>query len=119
MRPADESLFDLDVPVGKLDSNPDGNPDTTDKNVLEEQDAELQKVRIARLKENTEHRRNLVGWVKELIPAYLVCVLAVVFLSGFECFPLAVSDTVLVALLSTTTANVLGLAAIVLRGLFK
>ena len=42
MRPDDESLFDLDIPVGKLDRNPDGNPDTTDKNVLEEQDAELQ-----------------------------------------------------------------------------
>lgn len=119
MRPDDESLFDLDIPVEKLDRNPDGNPDTTDKNVLEEQDAELQKVRIARLKENTEHRRNLVGWVKNLIPAYLIFILVLVFLSGFKCIPFALSDTVLVALLSTTTANVLGLAAIVLRGLFK
>lgn len=108
------------------------NPDAKAKLNAEALEAQERSAAVSRFTEDTEHRKKLVGWIKVLITVYLACIGVILFLVGLYDFQLALfssvislkfgfilSDTVLVALLGTTTANVIGLAAIVLRGLFK
>ena len=51
-----------------------------------------------------------------IVPAWLVVVLALIVLCGFKVSELP--SSVLNTLLATTTANILGLAYIVLKGMF-
>ena len=75
-----------------------------------------------RYKQDTEHRDYLVHWVVYTNSAWLIAVMVVLIAHGsyddetIKFFHL--SDGVIIALLGTTTANVLGLAYIVLKGLF-
>lgn len=76
-----------------------------------------------RYRQDTKHRDYLVRWVVYTNSAWLIAILVIVIAhgaaneDGTDLFQL--SDTVMVTLLATTTANVLGLALIVLRGLFS
>lgn len=72
---------------------------------------------ILRFSQDTKHRNTLVYWVMSVTCVWIVAVLVVVFLVGYRRMEL--SSSVLVTLLATTTANVLGLPLVVLRGLFK
>jgi hypothetical protein len=64
-----------------------------------------------------ESIEGLLRFIDEDLALWILAVLAIVFLSAlWDAFE--VSDQVLVVLLSTTTANVLGLAVIVLKGMF-
>lgn len=72
-----------------------------------------------RFRKDTKLRQDFASWLMRLIPLYLLGIGSVLLLAGFKCIPVMLSDKVLIALLCTTTANVLGLAAIALRGLFK
>lgn len=85
------------------------NPDV-DKQGLKEQKRD-------RYKQNTRFRRHLAVWVMWIVPAWLVLVITLVYLCASDLFYL--SDSSMVALLATTTVNVLGLAFIVLKGLFN
>ena len=73
--------------------------------------------KIRRLSEDTDHRKGLITWVKYVVILWLACVVVIVAANSFTFFDL--SDGVLIALLTTTTVNILGLAYIVLQGLFK
>lgn len=76
-----------------------------------------------RYRQDTRHRDYLVKWVVYTNSAWLIAILVIVIAhgaineDGSDRFHL--TDTVMVTLLATTTANVLGLALIVLRGLFN
>ncbi len=70
-----------------------------------------------RYAEDTGHRKGLISWVKWNVSFSLILTFSILFLNN--AFKLQISDTVLVALLTTTTANILGLAFIVLRGMFN
>lgn len=79
---------------------------------------------LQRQTDDTKARRRLEKWVKWVIAAYLVLVLALaVFSRVYADFisprnePL-LSDTALITLFSTTTVNIIGLGFIVLRGHF-
>ena len=63
---------------------------------------------------DTIHRKHLICWVMWIIPIWLVAVLAIVAFMDVS----RVSDTVKTTLLVTTTANVIGLALVVLKGVF-
>lgn len=69
-----------------------------------------------RYRKDTIHRYRLVITVMAIIILWLLCVMALLFLSLFRS---RLSDAVLIALLGTTTFNVLGLAVIVLKGFFQ
>lgn len=69
-----------------------------------------------RYSQNTKYRRLFSNWVMWIVPSWLLGVLLLVILCGLQFMTL--SDQVLVALLATTTANILGLAYIVLKGMF-
>lgn len=70
-----------------------------------------------RFAEDTAHRKGLIFWVKCVVTGSLILTFSILFLNRAWCMD--ISDTVLVALLTTTTANILGLAFIVLRGMFN
>lgn len=69
---------------------------------------------------NINLRLGLVPWMKKIVIAWLIFtgVIVIVDLVFTAIFGKALSDAVVCALLTTTTANVLGLAVIVLKGLF-
>lgn len=69
-----------------------------------------------RFQQDTEQRKTLVIWMMVVVSLWLAFTCSVVITE--LCFYNKLSDTVLCMLLGTTTANVLGLAMIVLRGLF-
>ncbi len=69
---------------------------------------------------NINLRLGLVPWMKKIVIAWLIFtgVIVIADLVVTAIFGKALSDSVVCALLTTTTANVLGLAVIVLKGLF-
>lgn len=67
-------------------------------------------------KQDREQRKYFSTWIFGVVCAYLLIVLVLLYLTGFSLTRL--SDTVLVALLTTTTVNVIGLLVIVARYLF-
>lgn len=69
-----------------------------------------------RYKQDTRQRKFLAEWVVWTDSLWLGLVLTIVFLQGYGRMKLDTS--VMNVLLATTTANVLGLAYIVLEGLF-
>ena len=93
----------LELPIFSLENT---NPDV--------EDIDIQKKR--RFKQNTLHRKILMYWVISVVSCWLIAVLVLIFLSGYG--KVQFQPTVLVTLLATTTINVLGLAFIVLRGIF-
>lgn len=82
------------------------NIDTQNK---EEQESE-------RFKQDTHYRKLFSDWVMWIVPVWLLLVMVLLFLSAFGLCGLPVA--VMTTLLATTTVNILGLAFIVLRGMF-
>lgn len=79
-----------------------------------------------RIEQNTKARRRLERWVTRLIVIYLLVVLGVflfyavgsnLYFKGVK-IGIEISDAVMVTILSTTTVNIIGLAIILVRGLF-
>lgn len=97
------------------DFDPDESFESDDRKALDSQKKAILKAKAGRYTEDTAHLRGLVNCIKRLIPAYLMLMFLVLVFGKY----LSIPPSVLIAMLCTTTANVLGLAAIVLRGLFK
>lgn len=91
---------------------------TSDENIAKAKElAELH-----RLVENTKARRRLEKWSLRVISTYLLTVLLIVFLNYTDIFCLKciidIPETIMIAILTTTTVNIIGLGLIVLRGHF-
>lgn len=69
--------------------------------------------------QDTQQRRSLARWVTWVVGIWLAGVLLTMFALGFNFLGFSLSDATAMMLLGTTTVNVLGLAYIVLKGLFK
>ncbi|MGV3586183.1 MAG: hypothetical protein ACO1OF_04205 [Adhaeribacter sp.] len=69
-----------------------------------------------RYREDTSHRKWLAVWTAVIVTLWLIAVLFILLMNKSI---IGLGDTVLVALLGTTTLNVLGLSYIVLRGHFN
>lgn len=66
---------------------------------------------------DTRDRKWLAKWTAWTVSVWLIVVISLLFLNNI--LSLKLSDSVLIALLGTTTLNVLGLSFIVLRGHFQ
>lgn len=83
-------------------------------------------LKLHRLMENTKARRRLERWAVRLTCSYLVTVALIVICNAMKIsisiegqeHTLSLSDGVIITLLSTTTVNVLGLAVIMMKGMF-
>lgn len=69
-----------------------------------------------RYDQDTDYRRHLANWVMIIVPAWLLAVIVILILCG--CCVMSFDKDIMIALLATTTVNVLGLAYIVLKGIF-
>lgn len=97
----------------KLNSLPKGVRDNVDSESLERQKKSLEAKRYS---SDTEDRKWLAIWTAIVVSLWLIGVMRILMLNK-EC-EMGLSDNVLIALLGTTTFNVLGLSFIVLRGHF-
>ena len=77
-------------------------------------DGDKKRQKAKRYEHDTIHRKHLICWVMWIIPIWLIAVLLITAFTS----PCRVSDTVKTTLLVTTTANVIGLALVVLKGMF-
>jgi hypothetical protein len=87
---------------------------------IETQKIELDRLRLENnaLSVNTGHRDR---WARKLFPlcaGWLVAVVAVLMLEGFHSWGFHLDNSVLIAFIGTTTADVLGLGYIVVNYLF-
>jgi len=96
------SASDSGQQCGKPIDNPDLLPITAQESI--------------RFGEDTRHRGKLINWMVVIVSGWLGCVIVVVILNGL-C--LKIADNVMIALLATTTVNVLGLSKIILNGMFR
>ena len=69
-----------------------------------------------RFEQDTKFRKHFSNWVMAIVPSWLLLTMVLMFFTGFNLT--SFSDGAIVALLTTTTANVLGLAFIALKGMF-
>lgn len=69
-----------------------------------------------RFTQDTKFRKSFSEWVMWIVPLWLIGTFILMICAGLGW--MTFSDAAIVALLTTTTANVLGLAHIVLKGLF-
>jgi hypothetical protein len=77
---------------------------------------DIEKQKAIRYGRDTIERQRLAHWVTRTVSLWLFCVIIIIVLRGF-CV-LKMSDAVTCMLLGTTTINILGLAYILLKGLF-
>lgn len=71
---------------------------------------------LERFKQDTRQRKTLVVWMIIVVSVWLAAVLVFTVFGNVWC--LKIDKQVLITLLATTTINVLGLANIILKGLF-
>lgn len=105
----EERVGDLQVSWGDLD-------DSAPAPLLNNADNTPLKEQVHRYRQDTEQRLFLAKWVVWVSSVWLGVVLIILIMCGFKW--LTLDAVVLNVLLATTTANVLGLAYIVLKGLF-
>ena len=72
--------------------------------------------RLERYADTSSLRRRTAKWVMWIVSLWLTAVIVVLVCAGLEWVTL--SNRVLIALLTTTTVNILGLPLVVLRGLY-
>ena len=79
-------------------------------------------VKLHRVIENTKARRRLETWSLRVIVVYLIIVLILVvsnyLYTGWFDAVMVIPENVMIAILTTTTVNIIGLGLIVLRGHF-
>lgn len=109
-----QELFDSFSELQKTSEPPQVSDNSIDMDkYLEWLDKSLKR---RRYQNDTRNRNILAFWTMAIICVWMIFIGVIVVICGRHLF---LSDVVLVALLGTTTATVLGLAAIVLRGYFK
>lgn len=94
----------------------DTTPPNVKKNDIDKMSLDEQKLKNDRYQKDTNWRHRLSWWVIGVDSVWLSVILLILALNNSY---IHLSDPVLMMLLGTTTINVLGLAFIVLKGLFN
>jgi hypothetical protein len=81
-------------------------------------DKEHKKAALLNIKQDIELRRDYARDVFKLIVFWLAFVGLIVLLQGFKLLGYILADSVMIALITTTTASVIGILLIVVRYLF-
>ncbi|AXG73956.1 hypothetical protein DVK85_06735 [Flavobacterium arcticum] len=99
----------------KIEVNPEDEIKAEEQEIsFEERERQAE---LERYEADSIHRKKLILWATTLVSIWLGAVIIILLSVGFNIIKL--SDTVMATLLGTTTLNVLGLMAIVLKDLFK
>ena len=96
-------------------------PDEKTKQEIAEFEAESNRLLLEGKRQDIEARKEYANKIFILISVWLGCMIVIILLSGFgsKCEYFKMADSVLIALITTTTASVIGLFAIVANYLFK
>ncbi|MBO5225850.1 MAG: hypothetical protein J6B46_05545 [Parabacteroides sp.] len=78
---------------------------------------DLKEQKRERYSQDTKYRKHLAIWVMWVVSIWLATVLLIII--AVAIWDLPMESNVQITLLATTTVNVLGLAYIVLKGIFK
>ena len=73
-------------------------------------------VRLKRYNDTSDLRKHSAYWVMVVVSFWLILVVSIVFFCGFECMKL--EPSVIIALLTTTSVNIIGLPLVLLQGLY-
>ncbi|MFZ2901199.1 MAG: hypothetical protein WA004_21390 [Saprospiraceae bacterium] len=99
-------------------------PEETQLAALEKTDFEeeyrrkINETRLQSLRDDTEAKRKMTYWIFFMVAAWLVAILVMLVLAGFEETGFRLSDAVLIALLGSTTVNVTAFFLVVTKYLF-
>lgn len=70
-------------------------------------------------KQDREQRKRYANYIFGFLCTYMILVFIVLILSGYCDIRFSLSDSVIIALITTTTANIIGIFIFVVRYLFK
>ncbi len=90
------------------------------KNDIKKEDESLRKTRIENdnFETNIVLKINICNWVKCVVSLYLIFIAVILILLTFKIFGASLSSSVIIALLTTTTINILGLPLMIIKSLF-
>lgn len=99
-----------------LDEQPDLSIDLEESRIEFQLDCLYQEFK--HLNDNHNLRLSYTGRIYGLVVAWLVCVVGCVAMAGFSAWGFRLSDTVLVAFITSTTVNVVGLFVLVAKWMY-
>ena len=82
-------------------------------------ETELRKEHLENKKQDRIERKEFADKLFTFLIGFLICVLLVVLLDGFKFICFELTDTVLLAILTTTAANIIGIFVFVVKYLFN
>lgn len=103
--------IDWDLLFGASDK-----PETSSTLTIQDVELELKKEELESRRQDRRQRGRFSVWIFGFMGVYMIFILVVLILSG--CHVLRINDAVLISLLSTTTADVIGIFIIVAKYLF-
>lgn len=125
MTPQKEELARRIREAAEADGPPEkvANEETRDLSIdLEEHriwfDVKVLQDQFVQIQQNHNLRVSYTGRIYRLVVTWLGCVVACVLLAGFGCWGFRLSDAVLVAFITSTTVNVVGLFVLVAKWMF-
>lgn len=124
----DETLKDMSASEGKVKPEEVSTSfNDRDINALKSQveleamsiENKLKAEELKQREQDREQRKAYAFYVFWFLVSYMVLVFAVLIFSGFNLWGFSLSNGVLIALITTTTANVIGIFAFVMKYLFN
>lgn len=110
----DNNSFEhIDIDPERLNTSSESNIPTND----DIDSLDLKEQKRERYSQDTKYRKHLAIWVMWVVSIWLAAVLLIITVVAI--WDLSMKPNVQITLLATTTVNVLGLAYIVLKGIFK
>lgn len=104
-----------EIQLSSMVTPPEASTNDNDERSLKEQERRFNEDKRIRYNSDTRWRCRFSWWVIGVDSGWLLAILIILFLNNSV---LHLADSVLIVLLGTTTVNVIGLAFIVLKGLF-
>lgn len=108
-----ETTIDIIKELSKKDTNLS---DVQNGSSLEDEE---KRERIRGLRQNIDERKHYAKYLFWFLVGHMGLVFLILFLNGFFLFGFLLSDTVIIALITTTTANVLTMFYFVVKYLFN
>lgn len=119
-------LFDKLTELSRITAPPEPAVDAVAKNEEIDYERETKALQLEDRRHYVDARKNYSRWIFGLVVVWLVALLVIVVASGYantkmpvgDCVGPKISDGVLIALITGTSANIIGLLTIVIMYLF-
>jgi hypothetical protein len=108
---------DIGLPPGQLPTKPDHLDEEFRADLAQHQIAHLKETNL-NLQSNRKLRQSVARAVYWFMVTWSLAVLALIILAGFKLRGFDLAPTVLAALIGSTTASVIGMVALLVKGLF-